>query len=263
MQDLNVTLIQTNLHWENPEANRQMFERLLNKVDNLVDLIVLPEMFNTGFTMNVKQLSETSEGRTLNWMREKAAKYKSVITGSILTEDGGRYFNRMFWVRPDGGYEFYDKHHLFRMVNEHKIMTQGDVEKIVELKGWKIKLQVCYDLRFPVWSRNRYRDGQYAYDILIYVSNWPAIRRNAYIPLLQARAIENQAYLLWVNRIGKDGNGVDHAGDTMGLDAKGQTIKQANSHQEDILTLVLSANELTKYRDAFKVGLDWDHFEVY
>ncbi len=262
MQDLKTFLIQTSLHWEDQGKNLEIFDHYIQQVDQQADLIVLPEMFSTGFTMNAAQCSEPAEGTAFQWMQQKAVEYQCVITGSVLTEDGGRFYNRMYWVRPDGSYDYYDKRHLFRMGNEHKTMTQGNIRKIVELKGWKINLQVCYDLRFPVWSRNRFRDGEYDFDLLVYVANWPAVRRNAYLPLLQARAIENQSCLLWVNRVGKDGNGVDHAGDSMGIDARGQIIRQAHKDQTEILEVTLSARELKTFRNKFQVGRDWDDFEV-
>ncbi|MCB2221316.1 MAG: nitrilase family protein [Bacteroidetes bacterium] len=262
MQDLNIILVQTSIHWEKPHDNRIMFDQKLRTIDSFPDLIVFPEMFNTGFTMKASRFCEPAEGPTFHWIQEKAAEYKCVIAGSILTEDGGHYFNRMYWVRPDGRFDFYDKRHLFRMGNEHKTMTQGNHQKIVEFKGWKICLQICYDLRFPVWSRNRYKDGIYAYDLLIYVANWPAMRRNAYLSLLKARAIENQSCVLWVNRVGKDGHGVDHSGDTMGIDAYGNTVAVARPDHEQLLTLTLAGSELLNFRDKFRVGLDWDDFRV-
>jgi predicted amidohydrolase len=263
MQDLNIILVQTAIHWENPHANRNMLDQKFLDMESTPDLIVLPEMFNTGFTMQVGRCSEPAEGPTFSWMREKSAEFNSVITGSVLTADGHHYFNRLYWVRPDGSYDFYDKRHLFRMGSEHKIMTQGNHQKIVELNGWKVCLQICYDLRFPVWSRNQYRDGAYAYDVLIYVANWPAVRRTAYLPLLQARAIENQSCVLWVNRIGKDGHGVDHAGDTRGLDAYGNTVAVTEPNHEKLLTLTLSQGELINFRNQFRVGLDWDDFTIH
>lgn len=262
MRDLKVILIQTALMWENIDANISMFDQYLDKIAHKVDLIVLPEMFNTGFTMQVDKCSEPNEGSTFRWMQQKAVSFKAVITGSVLTEDHGKYYNRMYWVKPDGTYDYYDKRHLFRMGNEHKTMTQGNVQKIVELNGWKINLQVCYDLRFPVWSKNSYQDGNYAYDLLIYVANWPAIRRHAYLPLLNARAIENQACLLWVNRVGKDGNEIDHSGDTRAIDAKGLIVNEAQSYKEEILQVDLSAEELVGFRNKFTVGMDWDKHQI-
>lgn len=263
MQDLNVILIQTLIHWEDPEANRTMFDQICAGIVEPVDLIVLPEMFNTGFTMNADSCSEPINGPTVQWMKEKARSLQCVVTGSILTEEKGRYYNRMYWVSPNGDFEYYDKRHLFRMGNEHKTMTQGNIQKIVDLKGWKVCLQVCYDLRFPVWSMNRFHEGDYAYDLLIYVANWPAVRRNAYLSLLPARAIENQAYVLWVNRVGPDGGGVDHSGDTMAIDPYGNLIKQAIGSNTELVNFKIKWQTLKDFRSKFMVGLDWDELDIH
>jgi predicted amidohydrolase len=180
-----------------------------------------------------------------------------------LIEDGGKYFNRMFWVKPDGFYETYDKRHLFRMGNEHKTMSAGAERKIVELKGWKINMQICYDLRFPVWSKNNFEDGKYEYDALLYIANWPEIRSLAYKSLLTARAIENQSYVIWVNRVGKDGNNIYHTGDTMILDPYGEIIYQIEAGKEQRISGTLSKQKLEDFRKKFTVGMDWDGFDVF
>lgn len=262
MQDLKVSLVQSDLAWESPEQNLKNFEKKLQQIVDPTDLIVLPEMFPTGFTMNVEKCSEDTDGISVAWLRKMANLKKSVITGSILIKEGGNYYNRMFWMRSNGTFEKYDKRHLFSMSNEHLQMTSGKKQTIVELNGWKINLQICYDLRFPVWSKNKYDNGAPAYDVLIYVANWPEVRSHAYKSLLLARAIENQAYVMWVNRVGEDGNKIKHSGDTMVVDAYGKIIQQAQPFQEESLFATLSYSKLTDFRSKFKVGLDWDKFSI-
>ncbi|NOX46472.1 MAG: amidohydrolase [Chlorobi bacterium] len=260
--DLKATLIQSNLVWENIEANLKNFDLKIANIDNSPDLIVLPEMFATGFTMNVDKCAENEDGKVVSWLMEKAKQKNCVITGSVLIEDEGKYFNRMFWMKPDSSYETYNKRHLFRMGNEHKTMSAGKERKIVELNGWKINLQICYDLRFPVWSKNNFRDGKYGYDALLYIANWPEIRSHAYKSLLKARAIENQSYVIWVNRVGKDGKDIFHSGDTMIVDPYGEIIVQAKAGKEQPLTGFLSKQKLEDFRKKFTVGMDWDGFDV-
>jgi predicted amidohydrolase len=260
--DIKVSLVQSDLAWEDIEENLKRFDIKIADVENSPDLIVLPEMFVTGFTMNVDKCAEREDGRIVNWMKEKAEQKNCVLVGSVLIEDGGKYFNRMFWMKPDGSYETYDKRHLFRMGNEHITMSAGTERKIVELKGWKINLQICYDLRFPVWSKNNFRDGKYEYDALLYIANWPEIRSPAYKSLLKARAIENQSYVIWVNRVGKDGNEIYHTGDTMILDPYGEIIHKAETGKEQRISGTLSKQKLEDFRKKFTVGLDWDGFDV-
>ncbi len=262
MQDLKVTLIQANLSWENPEQNRKNFDKIISEIKENTDLIVLPEMFSTGFTMNAVKCAEPESGDTVKWMQQKAAEKKCVITGSILIRERDEYFNRLYWMNPDGYFETYNKRHLFRMGKEHLTMSSGPERKIVELKGWKINLQICYDLRFPVWSKNHYRNQEYEYDALIYVANWPEVRRSAYQSLIPARAIENLAYVIWVNRVGNDGNSIFHTGDSMVVDPLGKIIGEIPAKEEGIITETLSADNLIKYREKYNFGLDWDRFEI-
>ncbi|MEZ5084369.1 MAG: amidohydrolase [Bacteroidales bacterium] len=262
MQDLTISLIQADLFWEDPDRNLSKFDRILGNIDPNSDLVVLPEMFNTGFTMNVQKCAETEKGKSIIWLRNKAKELNCVISGSLLIEEKNKFYNRLFWMRPDGSFEFYNKRHLFRMSNEHLTMTGGKEIKIVGLKGWKINLQVCYDLRFPVWSKNALTDGIHAYDILLYVANWPEIRKQAYEKLLHARAIENQAYVVWVNRVGKDGNNIVHSGDSSVIDPYGNVLKKALPMKEEILTAKLSWEVLSDFRKKFQVGLDWDDFRI-
>ncbi|MBN2175244.1 MAG: amidohydrolase [Bacteroidales bacterium] len=262
MQDLKVAIIQTNLAWENHEANRSILGKKIDPIVKSSDVILLPEMFATAFTMNAESCAEDESGESVRWMQQKAKEKECVIGGSLLIRDSGKCYNRFYWVRPDGTFEMYNKRHLFRMGHEDFTMTPGSATKIVSLKGWKINLQICYDLRFPVWSKNKFIDDQYDYDVLIYVSNWPTVRKYAYKNLLVARAIENQAYVIWVNRVGKDGNRVDHSGDSMIIDPSGIILHKAPPDQEIILNGVLSSKTLFSVRQKFKVGLDWDNFQI-
>jgi predicted amidohydrolase len=262
MQDLSVTIIQSNLVWEDTEANLTNFDGKLSQIDNLADLIVLPEMFSTGFSINPKKISEKPDGRTFCWMQEWAAKLSCVVTGSVLIDDNGKYFNRLFWVCPDGSFDYYDKRHLFRLGEEYKVFSAGQKRIIFELNGWKIFPQICYDLRFPVWSKNRYLNNQYEFDLMIYVANWPEVRGHAWKQLLIARAIENQACVVGVNRVGRDGKQIPHSGDSLILDFKGQILVQANPHKEETITTQISYSEMKNFREQFTVGLDWDGFEI-
>ena len=259
---MNITLVQYDIIWENIDANLEKLFGVISAIEPEAELIVLPEMFATGFTMNVKKCAEKEDGRIVKWMKEIATQRKCVLTGSVLIEDEGRYFNRIFWMKPDGSYETYDKRHLFRMGKEHLTMSQGTQRKIVELNGWRVNLQICYDLRFPVWSKNRFIDGKYEYDLLMYVANWPLVRKDAYMSLLRARAIENQCYVVWVNRSGFDGNDIEHSGDSMIVDPYGKIVAQAGPGEEQLVTGILSKQKLDDFRNKFTVGMDWDEFEV-
>lgn len=255
--DLRITIIQTSLHWQDARANRQMFSDKLTATQPATDLIVLPEMFTTGFSMDAAGLAEAAEGPTLQWMEKEAARYNAVLTGSVMVHENGQYYNRLYWVRPDGSYEHYDKRHLFRMAKEHHTYTAGKAKLLVELKGWNICPLVCYDLRFPVWSRNA---GQ-AYDLLLYVANWPKPRANAWSMLLQARAIENLSYVVGVNRTGTDGNGHSYTGDSAIIHPKGHHLLNT-SEAEGVHTITLSKQELTEFREAFPAHLDADDFTL-
>ena len=258
MEDLRVTIVQTNLDWENIDANLAMFtDKLKSVAPASTDIIVLPEMFSTGFTMNAKGVAETMDGKAVQWMKKTATEKKCVVTGSIVINDAGKFYNRLVWMRPDGSCEKYDKKHLFRMGEENNTYTAGKNKIIVELKGWKICPLVCYDLRFPVWSRNTAN-----YDCLIYVANWPEVRSYPWKQLLIARAIENQTYVVGVNRIGKDGNDMNHSGDSAVMNAKGIVISHTKTNEESIETVTLSRKELEDFRKAFPVALDADKFKL-
>ncbi|GAB3331931.1 amidohydrolase [Marivirga atlantica] len=261
MQDLKVTLVQTPLYWEDKSANLAMLEEQLFNYEEETDLIVLPEMFNTGFSMSAEKLAEPMNLHTFKWMKQMATQKKVVVTGSYIVKEDGKYFNRLIWMQPDGNYTTYDKRHLFRMADEHHHFNMGQESPIVELKGWKIKPLICYDLRFPVWSRNTSKNDTMAYDLLLYVANWPAARVNAWDALLKARAIENLSYCLGVNRIGDDGNGVPFNGHSGAYNFKGETICFLDQ-AEMIKTITLSYEDLKRGREKFPAYLDADDFNV-
>ena len=262
MYDLNVTLIQPDLAWEDKKSNLLKFEDFFQKIDRNSDLIVLPEMFNTGFVVEPRELAEDMNGPTLEWMANQASKMKSVITGSMVILENGNYFNRLIWMQPTGNYMTYDKRHLFHPGNEHEQFSQGNKKLIVDLLGWKICPLVCYDLRFPVWSKNTWANGAYEYDILLYVANWPAARSYAYRQLLIARAIENQCYVAAVNRVGIDGKGTNHQGNSTIIDFKGKHLIEIGADQEEMETVNLNYDKLADFRKGFTVGMDWDRFEI-
>ncbi len=259
MQDLSITLVQTHLFWGDKDRNLEHFDALLKDVSGS-DLIILPEMFNTGFMTQPAPVAETMDGPTLSWMREKAAALGITITGSLIIREEDQYFNRLIWMPPDGAFRIYNKRHLFRMAGEHERMSMGTERLIVGLKGWNICPLVCYDLRFPAWSRNTYRDGVYGYDLLIYVANWPEVRAIAWKRLLPARAIENQCYVAGLNRVGADGQGIFHSGDSAVIDPKGNSISQVKANESFVQNIILKRKELDDFRAKFQVGRDWDDF---
>ena len=263
MHNLKVTLVQTELHWENVDANLAMFTQKLSAIEKeSTHLIVLPEMFSTGFSMNAKHLAEKENGKTIQWMAQQANNKNAVITGSIIFEEDEKYYNRLIWMRPDGTFEYYNKRHLFSMGNEHLHYSAGDKKIITELNGWKICPLVCYDLRFPVWSRNHFiKENETAigeYDLLLYIANWPERRNHPWKTLLLARAIENQCYVAGLNRAGADGNDIIHSGDSAVINAKGEIISTIPAHKNYISTIELNYNELINFRKEFPVGLDAD-----
>jgi omega-amidase len=261
---LTISLIQTTLEWENPAANRLHFAKLLENISpGCTDIVILPEMFTTGFSMSPGRIAESFSDTmdTLQWMRVWAAQLDAVVTGSIAVKEENRFFNRLLWVRPDGTFASYDKRHLFQMAGEHNHYTSGKELLIEEWQGWKICPLICYDLRFPVWGRNRMKPDGPMYDVLLYVANWPEARREPWMKLALARAIENQCYTAAVNRIGKDGNGLDYSGDSAVIDARGIYILAPTSG-ERILTAELSASDLQEFRMKFPVLTDADSFEL-
>lgn len=256
MQDLKLALIQSEIHWQQKEANLAMFEEKIWQINRPVDVIVLPEMFQTGFTMEHQGLAEPMNLTTFKWMKQMAAQKQAVVTGSYIVSVEGKVFNRLIWMQPDGQWSHYDKRHLFRMADEHHHFNMGMERLIVEWKGWKICPMVCYDLRFPVWARNRNLE----YDLLLYVANWPAVRVNAWDTLLEARAIENVSYAVGLNRVGTDGKEIDYSGHSAAYSPKGEQL--AFSDKEEIIYLDLNGEELQRFREKFPAQLDADNFEI-
>lgn len=252
-----ITIIQSALYWQNPEANRAMFEEKIWQIDQSTDLIVLPEMFTTGFSMNAQALAEPMKFATHKWMQQMAAQTRAVITGSFICVENGQYFNRLLWMQPDGNYDYYDKRHLFRMAKEHHSYTAGECMLVKEWKGWKIAPFICYDLRFPVWSRN----VNQAYDLALYVANWPAVRSAPWSTLLKARAIENLSYVVGVNRVGTDDSGIEYSGDSAIIDFKGEVLFE-KTQEEALYTTALDKDALVRFREKFPAHLDADEFSI-
>ena len=283
--NLKITIIQSELHWENVDENLAMFANKINSITEQTDVIVLPEMFTTGFSMESSKLAEKMDGKTVNWMKKQAKKSNAVITGSLIIEEKGRFFNRLIWAQPDEKIYTYDKRHLFRMADEDKYFTAGEQRLIIEWKGWKICPLICYDLRFPVWSRNvkfkvqnskfevnSHKNRSYDepetlnfepfYDCLIYIANWPEARKEPWSKLLEARAIENQVYVVGVNRVGVDGKEISYSGNSVVINPKGNLISNIKPQLNEIATIELNKQELENFREKFPVGLDADDFEV-
>ncbi|TZF84687.1 amidohydrolase [Pedobacter sp. BS3] len=255
MSILKITTFQAYLFWENIDKNLQNLALRLSSIREKTDLIVLPEMFNTGFTMNVS-LAEDMNGKTVEWMHQQAQRYHCVVTGSLIIKDKGNYYNRLVWMRPDGTQEHYDKRHLFAMGKEDDYFTPGRQKTIIELNGWKIRPAICYDLRFPVWLRN---DDEY--DMLLIVANWPERRSAHWRTLIPARAIENQAFVVGVNRVGHDGHEVYHSGDSMCIDPLGNTVYY-KPNDEDLYTFSISREEVYRTRRLYPFLKDMDAFEL-
>jgi omega-amidase len=256
MRDLKLTLVQPDMRWQNPAANYQLFDTMLADGGHAADLIILPEMFTTGFTMNAAEHAEDPDGPSTTWLKEMADKYQAHICGSLIVRDANRYFNRLIWADPDGIIQSYDKRHLFRMADEQDHYAAGNERLIVNIGEWRICPLVCYDLRFPVWSRN-HND----YDLLLYVANWPAPRRSAWRTLLPARAVENLCYAAGVNRVGTDGNDVNYAGDSMVADYLGALSVDAENNAGTFST-TLSLDKLERYRHKFPAWKDADNFTL-
>lgn len=250
---LNIALVQTALVWQNPAANRQQLAGQISRIQG-ADIILLPEMFTTGFSMQSQHIAEP-EGDTLYWLQQQAQRTGAALVGSVATRTGNGCVNRCYFVTPEGNISFYDKKHLFRMAGEHQAYVAGEQRVVVNWRGWRFLLQVCYDLRFPVFSRNR-ND----YDIALYVANWPAARRHAWRTLLQARAIENQAFVLGCNCVGSDGNSVEYSGDSLIVDYQGQIVADHAPAQAGVLRAALDYAQLKQYRQLFPAHLDADTF---
>jgi len=260
MSSLTLTLIQSNLHWEDKQANLSMFEEKINSIKEKTEIVVLPEMFSTGFSMNPEALAETMDGTTIRWMKKIAAQKRIILTGSVIIKDGSNFFNRLIWMLPNGEYGCYDKRHLFAYGDEDQHYTSGNKRLIASVKGWKINLLVCYDLRFPVWARQQTQEEP-EYDLLIYVANWPERRIHAWKTLLQARAIENQCYVVGVNRTGNDGKNIYYSGESMAVNAMGEILYH-KVNDEDVFTITLQKDSLEEMRNKFPFWKDADAFMI-
>ncbi|CAG9001153.1 MAG: Omega-amidase YafV [Candidatus Celerinatantimonas neptuna] len=256
MKDLTISFVQLDIVWENAKENRVRIESLLKKNIQDSDVIILPEMFTTGFSMSPTGIAEKMEGETRKWMKKMATKYKAAVVGSIIIENDGCFYNRLLWVTEEC-VQYYDKRHLFTYAGEDKEYTAGEAQSIVEINGWKIALFICYDLRFPAWSRNL----EDRYQAAVYIANWPKGRRKHWQTLLPARAIENQSYIIGVNRVGQDGNVLDYTGDSMVIDPMGDIILSAEPSVESVFTTTLSAQSIQNTRESFPVLKDADGFE--
>ncbi|WP_103069256.1 amidohydrolase [Aquimarina sediminis] len=257
-ETLDIVLLQSHLAWENPVQNRAAFTQKINAISQKVDLIVLPEMFTTGFTMNALEVAEKMEGDSLQWLTKMAKKSNCAIVGSIIIEENDKYYNRLIFMFPNGTYKTYDKHQLFTLAKEQEVFTAGQKDVIIEYKGWKIKPLICYDLRFPVWARNTS-----GYDVLLYVASWPKLRINAWDVLLKARAIENMCYCIGVNRIGLDGKGYEYNGHSAVYDVLGNSVLEENPiEKETILHATLSFSHIKNTRSKLSFLEDRDNFKL-
>lgn len=256
MSTIRVTTVQSKLHWEDVSANLSMFDQKLTGLKGQTDLIVLPEMFTTGFSMNAAKVAEKMDGRTVEWMAVQANRQQAVVTGSFIAEEEGAYFNRLIWMSPDGTYKVYDKRHLFTLAGEQEVYQAGSEKLEISYKGWRICPMICYDLRFPVWSRNTTD-----YDLLFYVANWPNTRSYHWRHLLIARAIENQSFVVGVNRTGKDEKGLHYSGDSAVIDYSGNILYQL-SNQEGLATCSLDKEVLLQFRAKLNFLNDQDKFNI-
>ncbi len=261
MSSLTISLIQANLHWEDRAANLQLLEEKINSIKERTEIVVLPEMFSTGFSMKPEVLAEDMNGDAVNWMKRVSKEKNIILTGSLIIKEAGKYYNRLIWMLPNGQYATYDKRHLFAYADEDNHYTAGNKRLIASVKGWRINLLICYDLRFPLWARQQPTETGPEYDLLIYVANWPERRNTAWTSLLRARAIENQSYVVGVNRIGTDGNNIYHSGDSMVVDPLGEILYE-KAHHEDVFTITLQKEKLEEVRTRFPFWKDADGFEI-
>jgi len=257
MEPVKITIFQAYLFWENVEKNLNNLSLRLSALKEKTDLILLPEMFNTGFTINVEKCAEKMDGPTMHWMYEHAKAYNCVVAGTLIIEENGHYYNRFVWMSSDGSFVHYDKRHLFGMAEEDKVFTPGNSRIVLNLKGWRVCPMVCYDLRFPVWSRNL---GN-AYDLLVYTACWPDKRSAHWRALIPARAIENQSFVIGVNRVGYDGNEIYYSGGSMCISPNGDVVYYKPEH-EDLYTFTLNPTDLIKAREQFPFLADADDFSM-
>jgi omega-amidase len=275
MSTLTITTIQSNLIWEDKEANLQLLQKKIDSITEKTEIVVLPEMFSTGFSMRARELAETMEGETVEWMRTVSNRNGIILTGSVMIKEEEKYFNRLIWMLPNGQYGYYDKRHLFAYAEEDQYFNSGNKRLIASVKGWKINLLVCYDLRFPVWARQKidristsldegkpFDSAQDAeYDVLIYVANWPERRSHAWKTLLCARAIENQCYVVGVNRVGDDAKNIHYSGNSLVIDPMGQVLYHM-ADEEDVNTITLSKEKLQEVRTKYPFLNDADDFTI-
>lgn len=254
---LKIAAFQFDLEWENIQVNLEKVDRLLEQLPADVDIVFLPEMFSTGFTMNASTVAESMDGKSVDWLKDRSSKYGVAICGSLVIQEGEKFYNRLVFVEPSGKVSYYDKRHLFTMGGEEKAYKPGNIRLIVEYRGWRICPLICYDLRFPVWSRNR-RD----YDLLVYVANWPEQRSLVWNTLLKARAIENQSYVVGVNRVGADGNKITYLGQSQIIDAKGTELAVGKEYSEEVVFAELSYSKLEQFRRKFPVLDDGDSYSI-
>lgn len=250
---LHIVLVQSDIVWQDAGKNRLKYNQLLGTIAEKPDLVILPEMFSTGFCTDPASKAESMKDETAKWMMETARSLQTAVAGSLIIVEDGRFFNRLIYTDHQGKTGYYDKRHLFRMAGEEIRFTPGTRHLIVNTGIWRISFQICYDLRFPVWSRNRHN-----YDLLVYVSNWPAARSDVWNTLLRARAIENQCYVAAVNRVGTDGNGISYSGESVVIDAKGKVIAERAPFSEGLVHAAISLGELNAFREKFPVWKDWD-----
>jgi len=255
--ELKIALIQSNLVWEHPKQNRQNFSSKISSISHPIDLIILPEMFTSGFTMNANQVAETMSGETIVWMKQLSKEKNAAITGSLIIKDNDSYFNRLVFVHPNGNIDTYDKRHTFTLAGEDKVYDAGQEQIIIDFKGWKIKPLICYDLRFPVWARN-----MEDYDLLFYVANWPKIRIDAWDALLQARAIENMSYCIGVNRVGLDANNFEYSGHSAAYDVLGKRMDAIPQNKEATEIVTLNKSHIETYRKKLGFLDDKDSFNL-
>jgi predicted amidohydrolase len=260
MHTLSVSLVQTALFWEDKQRNLSMLESKIMGITENTHLVILPEMFSTGFSMKPSLHAENMDGETIAWMKRIAALKKIILTGSLIIEENGNYYNRLIWMLPNGSFGFYDKRHLFAFAGEDQFYTAGNKRLVTSVNGWKVNLQICYDLRFPVWARQQSKESP-EYDLLIYVANWPERRNHAWKTLLTARAIENQCYVIGVNRVGADGNQINHSGDSMLIDPLGN-ILFSKEHEELVYGFELTKEPLMEVRNKFPFWKDADNFHI-
>ncbi|HZL12220.1 MAG TPA: amidohydrolase [Prolixibacteraceae bacterium] len=254
-ETLRIAVFQLDLVWENPAANRLQIDQWLQQTDPKTDVVFLPEMFSTGFSMNVSNLAETMDGETVEWMKSLSREYQLALCGSLIISENHQFYNRLIFVEPSGEIYFYNKRHLFTMGDEESHFQKGSERLIVTYKGWRICPLICYDLRFPVWSRNRNE-----YDLLVYSADWPQSRADVWNTLLKARAIENQVYVVGANRVGLDGNCISYSGDSQLISPKGKVLSKTEGGEQKIVSAEFSYTELLKFRAAFPVLNDSDDF---